>query len=119
MCKQQILCISSLRVTISGKSCRKVRFTSKGGGQTCFLNFWNKLTLNWHNFFVFDSNSKFFKRGIECDQISHPADFWIPRPPHWPEISVCPKNYVFPPLGDLPPDNDNIKKTFLFFILGM
>ena len=25
----------------------------KGGGQTCFLNFWNKLTLNWHNFFCF------------------------------------------------------------------
>ena len=30
----------------------KVPFTSKGG-QTCLLNFGNKLTLNWHNFFVF------------------------------------------------------------------
>ena len=51
---------------------------------------------------------------MECDLISHPADFLVPRPAHRPEISVCPKKCVFPPLGDLPPlyffDNGLAKK---------
>ena len=31
-------------LVISRKSCRKVPFASKGGGQTCFLNFRNNIS---------------------------------------------------------------------------
>ena len=50
----------------------------------------------------------------------HPAKFWDPRPPYRPEISVCRKNFVFPPLGDLPPfvfaENDSIQKKIFFYL---
>ena len=51
----------------------------------------------------------------------HSAKFLGPRPPHRPEISVWPKIFVFPPLGDVAPtfvfiDNDVGQKKNFFFV---
>ena len=74
----------------------KVPFTSKGGGgQTSSFEFWEYANFKLAQIFVFDSNFKFFKRAMKCDQIFHPADFWIPRPYNLPEISFAPPKKIF------------------------
>ena len=97
-------------------------FVSKGGGQPCFSKIPNWPSLKLHNFFDFNSNKKSLKIPAKLTNFFHPAKFWNPRPPHRLEISVCPKNFVFPPLGDLPPppfvfaENDSIQKKIFFLI---
>ena len=86
------------------------------GGQPCFSKIPNWPSLKLHNFFDFNSNNKSVKIPAKLTTFFHPAKFWNPRP----EISVCPKNFVFPPLGDLPPfvfaENDSIQKKFFFYL---
>ena len=82
------------------------------GGQPWFLIFWHYITFNWHNFFVFHWNWNSLKWSVQHGRNWHPADFWTFRPPHRPEISVCQKKCIFPPLGHLP-------SPFIFFDNGL
>ena len=84
----------------------------RGGGQPWFLIFWHYITFNWHNFFVFHWNWNSLKWSVQHGRNWHPADFWTFRPPHRPEISVCQKKCIFPPLGHLP-------SPFIFFDNGL
>ena len=76
-------------------------FVSKGG-QPCFSKIPNWPSLKLHNFFDFNSNNKLVKIPAKLTNFFHPAKFWDPRPPHRPEISVCPKTFVFPHLVTCP-----------------
>ena len=78
-----------------------VRF--KGGGQPCFSKIPNWPTLKLHYFCVFDANKISLKIQAKPNNFSHTAKFWNLRLSHRPEIFVGPKNYIFPPRGDLPP----------------
>ena len=90
---------STFLISIPGKVVPygNVRFK----GATIFCKNYELTNFELHNFFVFDSNKKLLKILAKPNNFSHTAKFWNIRLPHQPEISICPKNCIFLPLGGL------------------